>query len=121
MEKKYSHKEEYEETEYDKGKLESFDRIGHFEGGSQNPANVAAAKERCRTCIRRGKRFWKKCSWSKRIRYKYVEEGFKNKAKNTWGITTAGTPSGNDAEPPPQPVEPKAKAAAKQPRTKTAF
>ena len=51
----------------------------------------------------------------------YVEEGFKNKSKQTWGITTAGTPSGNDVEPPPLPVEPKAKAGAKQPRTKTAF
>ena len=117
--KKYIFTESIEETEYIKGNLESFDAIVAKEGGAQNPANIEAARQRCKTCMRKGRRYYKRCKWSKRVRYMYVEEGFENKAIKNWAMRTTG--SGDQASIQAAPKEEVPKAAPKpEPKKKAA-
>ena len=118
MVEKYEYNEEVIEEQKEEGELYSFDRIVTFEGGAQNPANITAAKEICRECLKRGPPYAKRSGWSKRVKYMYVVEGFSNRKKNSWKITKTGeaekqrspTPKRDDGT---TPVVPKEKKAAK--------
>ena len=115
MVEKYEYNEELIEEQKEEGELYSFDRIVTFEGGAQNPANIIAAKEICRECLRRGPPYAKRSGWSKRVKYMYVVEGFSNRKKASWKITKTGeaekqrspTPKRDDGKKPGVPKEKK--------------
>ena len=105
---KYEFAEEVSQEESKSGELHSFDRIVHFEGGDQNPRNIKAAKEICRECLRKGKPYAKRSKWSKRIKYMYIIEGFKEAKNKSWKITKTGDAADTvPIETTPPPKEPK--------------
>ena len=84
VEKEYIHIEEVGEEDAVEGEMCSFDRMVHLEGGSQNPANVVAAMERCRECIKQGPRYFEVDGWSTRANFMKVKKTMKDHRKNTW-------------------------------------
>ena len=86
----HRHTQSHTEADHVGGEMESFDYIVTLEGGAQNPANVIAARNRCRECIRRGPRYFEYCTWSKRMRFSYVKRGFADTASKSWQQTTVG-------------------------------
>ena len=70
------HIEEVVETEGHTGDFISFDRMVFLEGGRHNPANTEASAERFRTCIKMGKKYYRKSKFSKRVKWAYVQDHF---------------------------------------------
>ena len=89
----HTHTESVTNEDFVAAQFESFDRMVHLEGGAANPRNITAARERAKECLKRGKKYYKKCKFSKRIRYAMVVEGFRHSHTNNWAITNAGTAS----------------------------
>ena len=120
------HEESLEIKQRTEAEMASFDRMVWLEGGSQNPANVEAARQRCKECVRQGKKFYKKDKWSKRVIWAMVVEKFGKTKKEKWAVIKTGTvaavpkagaavpKAGDPGVPPRPPAEPP------KPRTKTA-
>ena len=81
----------------------SFDAIVEKEGGSRNPANIEAARKRCRKCIEKGAKYAKYDTWSERAKYAFIVEGFSATRPNAYqqqstGTTVPGAPTGSAAD-----------------------
>ena len=85
MEKKKFVKQRQEQREHEdedvaSGSWESFDKIVEFEGGANNPDNIAAAKHYCSQCIALGGKWAKYDKWRKRTYFLYLKMG----VRQTW-------------------------------------
>ena len=78
------------ETPSDLGEQMSFDRMVELEGGMHNTANVQAALNRARGCLKRGRRYYVKDTWSKRINFYFVRDTFADTKQRQWDSVTRG-------------------------------
>ena len=87
---KHTSSETTEKSSQKKSTFESFDWIVREEGGRHNPKNIEAAASRCRECIKRGPKYYRRDKWSKRIQWIYIKDGFKDKHTKKQEIATTG-------------------------------